>query len=252
MTARMFIRVSTSKPVQSRSILSGSAARRRCSRSRGRCTGRRTAVATMHSAVAQLADQLHVVGAAAVGEPRPLGEVRPGDQRGDVADDLLAVGRAVGIDHHDDVAGAGREPGDQGVSLALAALLDDPDSGHSSRATGRCRRSIRRRPGPLRGSTPGNVLKTYGRMPPPRSWQGITTLTGGAMARWESIWAGTCRPRRVTDPGPKPPGAQTELMSLIPLVRWTARPSGGPAFCPVRKGGFVTYGMPKSISVQAG
>src|SRR5690606_33264898 len=32
----------------------------------------------------------------------------------------------------------------------------------------------------------------------------------------------------------------TDLSSLVPLVRWTARPSGGPALLPVRKGGFHT------------
>ncbi len=82
--------------------------------------------------VAEFADEGHVVGAAAVGEAGPFGEVRAGDQRGDVADDLVAVRRAVRVDHHDDVAGAGLEAGAQRVALALAALPDDLHAGPQS------------------------------------------------------------------------------------------------------------------------
>src|SRR5690606_25344502 len=82
----------------------------------------------------------------------------------------------------------------------------------------------------------GSVLKTYGRFS--ASFRaGITTLTGGAIARCEEtgrylpagggVWSAVA-------------GGRTELMSLVPLVRWTARPSGGPALLPVRKGGFHT------------
>ena len=62
-----------------------------------------------------------------VHEPRPLGVVRPVEQRGDEALDLGAVGRAVGVHHHDDVAGASGEPGPQGVALPAARLTDDHD-----------------------------------------------------------------------------------------------------------------------------
>jgi len=64
-----------------------------------------------------------------VGEAGPLGEVRARVEGGDITDDLVAVGRAVGVDHDDDVAGARLEPGDQGIPLALAALFDDLDGG---------------------------------------------------------------------------------------------------------------------------
>src|SRR5690606_32318235 len=82
----------------------------------------------------------------------------------------------------------------------------------------------------------GSVLKTYGRFSA-SFMAGITTLTGGAIARCEEtgryfpagggVWSAVA-------------GGRTELMSLVPLVRWTARPSGGPALLPVRKGGFHT------------
>lgn len=92
--------------------------------------------------VAELADRCHVVRAAAVGEPRPLGEVGARDQGRHIADDLLAVGRAVRVDHHDDVARARGEAADQGVTLALAALFHDLDAGpqlpcDADRAVGR-------------------------------------------------------------------------------------------------------------------
>ncbi len=77
--------------------------------------------------VAQSANGRHVVRAAAVGESGALGEIRTADEGGDVRDDLLAVGRAVRVDHDDDVAGAGREAADQRVALALADLLDHLD-----------------------------------------------------------------------------------------------------------------------------
>jgi hypothetical protein len=79
--------------------------------------------------VAELADERHVVGPAAVGEPGPLGEVGAGHQRGHVRHDLVAVGRAVRVDHHDDVAGARLEAGDERVALALPLLADDFDAG---------------------------------------------------------------------------------------------------------------------------
>ncbi len=55
----------------------------------------------------------------------PLGEVSPGDQGRDEPDDLSAVGRAVAVDHHDNVASAGGESGPQGTSLAGSDLMDD-------------------------------------------------------------------------------------------------------------------------------
>jgi hypothetical protein len=139
--------------------------------------------------VAELADRRHVVRAAAVGEARPLGEVRARDQGGDIADDLVAVGRAVRVDHHDDVAGAGLEPGDQGIPLALALLFDDLDPGPQLA-------------GDLDGvvggiavdenhfvDPAGSVLKTYGRFSA-SFMAGITTLTGG-VSPGERRWAGT-------------------------------------------------------------
>src|SRR5882757_1548379 len=63
------------------------------------------------------------VGAApARDEARALGEVRAGLERLDEAWDLRRVGRAVGVEHHDQVSGHRREAGPQRVALALAGL----------------------------------------------------------------------------------------------------------------------------------
>ena len=63
-----------------------------------------------------------VQAAAAVLEARSLGEGGSVAQRGHKSRDLLRIGRSVGIDHHDDVAGAAFETTGQGVSLTLAGL----------------------------------------------------------------------------------------------------------------------------------
>ncbi|GKQ36305.1 hypothetical protein ALMP_28480 [Streptomyces sp. A012304] len=72
----------------------------------------------------------------------------------------------------------------------------------------------------------GRVLKTYGRFSA-SFIAGMTTLTGGAMARWEEI--GRYLPTVEGAEGSgrsslEVAGCRTELMSLVPLVRWTARP----------------------------
>jgi len=61
------------------------------------------------------------------GETGSLGEVRTGAQRGDEVGDLGGVGRSVGVDHDDDVAGRRRETTRQRVALAPAVLGDHPD-----------------------------------------------------------------------------------------------------------------------------
>ena len=85
----------------------------------------RTLTTTLRPVVAELAQRGDVVAVAAVVEARALDEVGAGDQRGDEQRDLGRVGRAVGVDHHDDVAGAGGEAAGQGVALAGAGLLHD-------------------------------------------------------------------------------------------------------------------------------
>jgi len=63
------------------------------------------------------------VGAAAPGdEARALGEVRAVEQHVHERGDLARIGRAVGVEHHDDVAAAGGEPAGERVALALAGL----------------------------------------------------------------------------------------------------------------------------------
>ena len=57
-------------------------------------------------------------------EPAALGEVGARDQRAHERGDLGRVGRAVGVEHHDDVAGGGGEPAGHRVALALAGLGD--------------------------------------------------------------------------------------------------------------------------------
>ncbi|GAA1232930.1 hypothetical protein GCM10009646_21620 [Streptomyces aureus] len=70
---------------------------------------------------------------------------------------------------------------------------------------------------------------------------GITTLTGGAIARWFEIalyWLDIA-------------GRTKELMSLVPLVRWTARPRAVRLSVRFERG-VLTYGHDKWSSVQAG
>src|SRR5580700_1068561 len=68
-----------------------------------------------------------VVAAATAGEAGPLGVVRAGQQGRHEPDYLVAVGRAVPVDHHDDVAGAGGEASPQRIALARADLVHDLD-----------------------------------------------------------------------------------------------------------------------------
>ena len=112
---RMLISVSTSKPVAvERDERQAAAPRRRCSRSRGRCSGCRRGRSTMprqhaccRAGAGGVMSSLPPPGS----EARALGEVGAGDERGDEARDLGRVGRAVGVEHDDDVAGRGGEAG---------------------------------------------------------------------------------------------------------------------------------------------
>src|SRR5690242_6463763 len=79
----------------------------------------------VESGVAGAAQQGDVVAAAAGGEAGALGEVGAGDQGGDEGGDLGGVGRAVGVEHDDDVSGGGGEPAGQRVALAPAGLQHD-------------------------------------------------------------------------------------------------------------------------------
>ena len=56
-------------------------------------------------------DERDVGAAAALPEAGALREVRAGHERLDEARDLGRIGRAVGVEHHDDVAGRSAEPG---------------------------------------------------------------------------------------------------------------------------------------------
>ena len=73
--------------------------------------------------------------AAALGEPGSLGEIGAVNQRCDEPRDLAGVGRAVRVDHRDDVTGGRLESAGKSVSLALPYLPDDPHAGRSRRAT---------------------------------------------------------------------------------------------------------------------
>ena len=75
---------------------------------------------------AQLRD---VAAAAARGEPCSLGEVGAAQKRSHERRDLARIGRAVRVDHGDDVTGRSLEPAGQGVPLSPASLLHDPDVG---------------------------------------------------------------------------------------------------------------------------
>jgi hypothetical protein len=59
--------------------------------------------------------------------PPALGEVGAGEEGLDEQRDLTRVGRAVGVEHHDDIARACGEPACECVALAAAALGDDAD-----------------------------------------------------------------------------------------------------------------------------
>ena len=77
----------------------------------------------LRTVVAQLAEPGDVGAAAAGEEARSLGEVGARLERRHEAGDLGRVGRAVGVDHHDQVPGHGGEAGAERVALA------DPGSG---------------------------------------------------------------------------------------------------------------------------
>ncbi|GGX95398.1 hypothetical protein GCM10010358_56570 [Streptomyces minutiscleroticus] len=70
---------------------------------------------------------------------------------------------------------------------------------------------------------------------------GITTLTGGAIARCEVT--GRYFPASVGGSGRETAGRRTEFMSLVPLVRWTARP-WAVRLCVRFERGVLTDGMP--------
>ena len=80
--------------------------------------------------VAERAEAGDVLAAAAVREARPLRDVGALGERPDERRDLVRVGRAVGVEHDDDVAGRRGEAARQCVALALAGLLHDVDAGH--------------------------------------------------------------------------------------------------------------------------
>jgi hypothetical protein len=63
----------------------------------------------------------------AVEEARALDEVRSVEQRGEKARNLGGIGRAVSIQHDDDVAAGRREAACQRISLAEPCFQDDSD-----------------------------------------------------------------------------------------------------------------------------
>ena len=65
-----------------------------------------------------------VIAAATAREARALRVVGAGHERADEPDDLCPVGGSVRVDHHEDVAGRGRETRVQRISLAAAGLGD--------------------------------------------------------------------------------------------------------------------------------
>ena len=78
------------------------------------------------SVAAQAGD---VIAAATAREARALGVVSAGHERADEPDDLRPVGGSVRVDHHEDVAGRGRETRVQRISLAAPGLADHLDLG---------------------------------------------------------------------------------------------------------------------------
>src|SRR5580693_2716156 len=113
-----------------------------------------------------------VVASAAVGEARSLGVIGSSHQCRDEPDDLSAVGRAVTIDRHDYVAGAGGEADQQCVALAITHLAHDLDLrvallGHRDRVIHRLPVDQHDLVDPVRqrredrGQVPGLILDRY-------------------------------------------------------------------------------------------
>ncbi|GAA1009350.1 hypothetical protein GCM10009564_24380 [Streptomyces thermogriseus] len=77
---------------------------------------------------------------------------------------------------------------------------------------------------------------------------GITTLTGGVIARWEEIGRNAVAVGSRVSCGScaEEGGRGTEPMSRVPLVRRTAR-TGRPGCLSGSKGGFVTRGAPQRL-----
>ena len=124
----------------------------------------------------------HVVRAPARREARALHEVGPGEQGPDVVGDVDRVHRAVGVEHDDDVAGGGREPGAQGRALAAPLLAHHPDTGpkgtgHVGGAVGRGAVDQDQLVDP--GGDPGQDVGRFSAS----FMAGITTLTVGAAGR---------------------------------------------------------------------
>ena len=94
--------------------------------------------------VAEPAQRGDVAAARSGGEPRALREVGARGQRRDEPRDLGRVGRAVGVDHHDDVASHGGETAGERVALALPRLRDQADAGQQ--LAGHFRRAVDRMP----------------------------------------------------------------------------------------------------------
>lgn len=114
----------------------------------------------------------------------------------------------------------------------------------------------------------GRVLKTYGRFSA-SFMAGMTTLTGGAIARWSEtgrygravrwdpfLTACVCaepaefRDRAVNGSSPGRAGRTKELTSLFPSRPVDRPPPGGPAVFPVRKG-VLTPGDNETPAVTA-
>ncbi|GHF15470.1 hypothetical protein GCM10018772_45670 [Streptomyces fumanus] len=94
----------------------------------------------------------------------------------------------------------------------------------------------------------GSVLKTYGRFSASFS-AGITTLTGGAMAKWVETG------RYLAAAGGSPPvvvGGRTEPMSLVPLVRRTAAPERSGTVTRFERGVVLIHVTDASRSVPVG
>jgi hypothetical protein len=84
-------------------------------------------------AIAEPTGEGDVRAVAALGEARALHEVGAVDERGHEARDLRRVGRAIGVQHHDDLARGGLEARPERIPLATARLFDD-DHVRSQRA----------------------------------------------------------------------------------------------------------------------
>ena len=107
----------------------GGRPRRRCSRSRGRCSAVPNSVfatplrPALPERRSRVMSSLPPPGANRL----PLAKSAPATSAATKRGDLGRVGGAVGVEHHDDVAGGGGEPAGHRVALALAGLGDRLD-----------------------------------------------------------------------------------------------------------------------------